>query len=295
MKRKSLGFESMEQRTVLSASAIVAVEHLAAADSPGAHTAVPQQIQPAAENGAEAIRVMPGDFNFDGSVDDVDIDMLCGHMKIALASTSVDTMYDLTEDGIVDGADMDMLIREIIRTEYGDANLDGEIDEVDATMLFQNMFTESSGWNNGDFSCDGVIDGQDFVLWNNYKFTETKLGSGTYGAPSSPTGKLEFEMAHIKTAAPVNAPVEVTAVSSAPETAAPETAAPVTSVAAPVVTAPVIENVAARQTADQTENQDGKMKCTYDKYEGDVTLATGNVADQSPIRFRFASLRRSFR
>ena len=107
----------------------------------------------------------PGDFNNDGMINAVDIDLL----TTAITSRAVESVYDLTLDGVVDMDDMDMLIRDIIHTEYGDADLDGQVDMVDFWMMYRNMYTDSGGWTRGDYNLDGQIDGSDFSVWNQHK------------------------------------------------------------------------------------------------------------------------------
>ena len=78
-------------------------------------------------------------------------------------------MYDLTGNGSVDREDMDAMIRKVIGTEYGDANLDGVVDAEDANVMFSNMFSDATGWSAGDFNGDNVVDGRDMILWNDHK------------------------------------------------------------------------------------------------------------------------------
>ena len=53
----------------------------------------------------------------------------------------------------------------------GDANGDGNVDGSDFVIWNDNKFTSGTDWSTGDFNNDGLTDGQDFVLWNNNKFT----------------------------------------------------------------------------------------------------------------------------
>jgi len=285
MKRKSLGVENLEQRTVLSASAVVALDHLAAADSPAADTAVAQLEM---HGGGEAIRTRLGDFNTDGIVNADDIDMLCGSMNPGFN----DVRFDLNDDGSVDTADMDMLIRDIIGTEYGDLNLDGNIDRLDAGLLFHNMFTEASGWANGDFSCDDLVDGIDFLKWNEFKFTETPLGSRSVASPIivAPTVDQALDTAPVAVAPAVailTAPLDSTLVMAAESPVVTETSAPVQSASVEIVEAPDVTRV-----ADQADVQ--RERSVEPEVSDDASLPTVEQADRSAIRLRFATLRRSF-
>ncbi len=118
-----------------------------------------------------------GDFNNDQVVDDRDIDLLCA----AIRSGDSNPTYDLTGDTFVDMADMDMMIRDVLDTEYGDANLDRSVDGSDFNLWNAHKFGPG-GWRDGDFSCDGSVDGSDFNVWNSFKFS----GSGR-GVPASPS------------------------------------------------------------------------------------------------------------
>ena len=55
----------------------------------------------------------------------------------------------------------------------GDANLDGVVDGQDFIIWNANKFTFTSAWSQGDFNADGTTDGQDFVIWNMFKFQES--------------------------------------------------------------------------------------------------------------------------
>ncbi|HEY6565812.1 MAG TPA: hypothetical protein VIY86_15115, partial [Pirellulaceae bacterium] len=107
-----------------------------------------------------------GDFNHDTVVNAADIDLLCA----AIAGGTHPVLYDLTSDTLVNLDDMDYMIRTILDTEYGDANLDHVIDGSDFNAWNTSKFT-SGGWAQGDFTCDGIVDGSDFNVGNQNKFT----------------------------------------------------------------------------------------------------------------------------
>lgn len=52
----------------------------------------------------------------------------------------------------------------------GDANLDGVVDGQDFIVWNAHKFTSANDWTSGDFNADGVVDGQDFIIWNTFKF-----------------------------------------------------------------------------------------------------------------------------
>ncbi len=59
----------------------------------------------------------------------------------------------------------------------GDANLDGVVDGSDFIVWNQHKFTANSAWCSGDFTADGFVDGQDFIVWNQFKFMSSDVMS----------------------------------------------------------------------------------------------------------------------
>ncbi len=165
MKQRFLRAECLEPRAMLSASLPTA---------PALAAGPPTDARPAQDvltpsTAPQSISLV-GDFNGDNVVNAVDIDMLTDNF-----GNNVESVFDITADGLVDRQDMDMLIRDVIGTEYGDADLDGYVGAFDAFTMLRGMMAGASGWAAGDFSCDGIIDGQDFIEWNRFKFTQTPL------------------------------------------------------------------------------------------------------------------------
>ncbi len=101
---------------------------------------------------------MRGDFNMSGNVDTADIDLLAAN------DGSSDPKFDLDGNGTAEfkyspsglNSDSDILIREIIATEYGDTDLDGRVSLIDLDTLGQH-FGGSGGWADADFSGDGDV------------------------------------------------------------------------------------------------------------------------------------------
>jgi hypothetical protein len=52
-------------------------------------------------------------------------------------------------------------------TYYGDANLDGQVDGSDYTLIDNGFNNHLTGWYNGDFNYDGTVDGSDYTLIDN--------------------------------------------------------------------------------------------------------------------------------
>ncbi len=119
------------------------------------------------------IRVSPylGDFNGDGAVDASDIDAVVGVIR---AGTN-DPAYNLTGESppIVDKADMDELVWNLVfvngnpltrGTSYGDANLDGSVNDADLSLLLANWGIGGVGWAEGSFCCNNESDDNDLSL-----------------------------------------------------------------------------------------------------------------------------------
>jgi endonuclease/exonuclease/phosphatase family metal-dependent hydrolase len=69
--------------------------------------------------------------------------------------------------GLFDGAnpaDSDVLVE---YTYFGDANLDGQVDGSDYTLIDNGFNQKLTGWYNGDFNYDGKVDGSDYTLIDN--------------------------------------------------------------------------------------------------------------------------------
>jgi len=101
-----------------------------------------------------------GDFNGDGLVDSLDIDLLYAHQGNAA--------FDLDGDGDADEDDMDVLIHDILNTEYGDINLDGLVDGTDLAILKTNFASQGVGWSGGDLNGSGLVDVTDLSILAKY-------------------------------------------------------------------------------------------------------------------------------
>ena len=107
----------------------------------------------------------PGDFNHDDVVDDADIDLL----GVQLRQPEPDLAYDLNGDRALNVLDRDMLIKSILGTTYGDANLDGHFNSSDFVQVFQagkyeDQIFANGSWAEGDWNCDGEFDTGDMIL-----------------------------------------------------------------------------------------------------------------------------------
>ena len=107
-----------------------------------------------------------GDFDLNGTVDSQDIDLL----RDAILSAANRPLLEVDGSPGLTYSDFDSLIREVIETVPGDANLDGVVDAVDYSAWSENRFLAGRGWSEGDFNGDGTVDGSDFNLWNAHRF-----------------------------------------------------------------------------------------------------------------------------
>ncbi|MCJ7544826.1 MAG: PEP-CTERM sorting domain-containing protein, partial [Phycisphaerae bacterium] len=87
--------------------------------------------------------------------------------------------YDVSGDSIIGWADSNDLIRTMLGTEYGDANLDLRVDLDDYNLLAAN-FGLTGGWAKGDFNGDKKVNFAD------YQILEVTFGFGTGGSPAPP-------------------------------------------------------------------------------------------------------------
>jgi hypothetical protein len=112
-----------------------------------------------------AIDVVPGDFDLDGALSPLDIDLL--HEEIRLGSRH--TGFDANHDGHVDVGDRDYWVRDLAKTFHGDANFDGVFDTSDLIKIFQSAeyddaVVQNSIWQTGDWTGDAEFDSGDLLL-----------------------------------------------------------------------------------------------------------------------------------
>ena len=136
--------------------------------------------------GGIEVTVISGDFNNDGVWDTEDIDLLTqlGDLVAGVAATNETRKFDLNSDDIINVADVDEWLADAADANglsspylYGDANLDGVVDGSDFLAWNNFKFTESLSWSEGNFQPDGIVDGADFLEWNNNKFQQSDVQS----------------------------------------------------------------------------------------------------------------------
>ena len=119
-----------------------------------------------------------GDFTDDGVVDGEDIDQFCVH----LITGSFGADADLDRDGAVGLHDHQYLVEVILETTAGDANLDGRFDSADFVEIFiageyEDGIERNSTWRTGDWNCDAEFTSEDIV---------TAFLAGAYATASAP-------------------------------------------------------------------------------------------------------------
>ena len=102
---------------------------------------------------------LPGDFNGDCLLTDVDIDLLSEQTRAETHSPK----FDLNDDRLVNQDDRVVWVEELVSTQFGDAGLDGTVGFDDFLALSLN-FSKEGGWADGDFDGSGVIGFEDFLL-----------------------------------------------------------------------------------------------------------------------------------
>ena len=119
--------------------------------------------------------------------------------------------YDLNQDGIVDLADRDRWLAEAAAVAgfaspylLGDANLDGMVDGQDFFIWNSNKFSSTGKWSQGDWNADGITDGQDYIIWSGNKFQSSNVQQAprTPASPAPPFAqsavrKVDAVFAHL--------------------------------------------------------------------------------------------------
>ncbi len=114
-----------------------------------------------------------GDINLDGVVNATDIDVLFIGLQ-TIEDSSLDplfqahaaSVYDLDGDGYADTDDLDYLIHDILNRNYGDANLDGQVNAADLSIISIHWQGFVASWALGVFNGDGYVDEADLAILN---------------------------------------------------------------------------------------------------------------------------------
>lgn len=100
------------------------------------------------------------DFNADSAVTAADIDALFAAIRIG----TVEPRFDLNEDSKVDRGDVEILVKDILRTRLGDTDLNRRVQFADFLRLSANFGKSEKHWADGDFDGNGRVDFADFLV-----------------------------------------------------------------------------------------------------------------------------------
>jgi hypothetical protein len=109
--------------------------------------------------------VRTGDVDGDGRITATDIDKACD----AVIRQDTGKIFDVNRDKKVDLTDVEYLVRDILGTSVGDADLNGVFDSTDLVAAFQagqfeNGAAGRATWATGDWNCDGHFTTTDLVM-----------------------------------------------------------------------------------------------------------------------------------
>lgn len=107
---------------------------------------------------------VPGDFNGDGQLTAIDIDLLSEEVR---AGSNLPE-FDLNDDALVNDDDRTIWVEDLKFTYFGDSNLDGEFNSSDLVFVFTRGKYEdaeplNATWEDGDWNGDAEFNSSDFV------------------------------------------------------------------------------------------------------------------------------------
>ena len=115
----------------------------------------------------------------------------------------MDLSCDMNGDFVVNSQDVDVVVYDILDTQYGDVNLDGKITAADITTINANISsTGNKSWANGDVNGDGFVSTEDLgiakmnLLANLSRYwLEQNCASlnNCDGADTQPDGTVDFK------------------------------------------------------------------------------------------------------
>jgi hypothetical protein len=111
-------------------------------------------------NGSPGTGALDGDVSQDGIVDVFDVDAMLREIRGMTNSPT----FDLTDDGNVNQADLDLLVHDFLGTTVGDSDLDGRVDRFDVVRLARYFGSTVDSWAKSDFNGDGLVDFVDLEL-----------------------------------------------------------------------------------------------------------------------------------
>ncbi|MEM9753803.1 MAG: hypothetical protein AAF916_10520 [Planctomycetota bacterium] len=89
--------------------------------------------------------------------------------KVLVDGERVDFSADMTGDGVINLADMQEIVVEILDTVYGDVDFSGSIEQADLNAVLNNWGATNSGYSGGDFNGSGLVEQGDLnIILNNW-------------------------------------------------------------------------------------------------------------------------------
>ncbi|MEQ9459969.1 MAG: exo-alpha-sialidase [Phycisphaeraceae bacterium] len=116
---------------------------------------------------------LEGDFNSDGVLNLDDLE--------AFYAGTNDLRFDLDGDALVNKTDLYFWIESLFGTSVGDANLDGEVDLIDLSLLASHFGASPAQWSQGDFDLSYGVNLIDLSI------LATDFGSGPPAVPAPAT------------------------------------------------------------------------------------------------------------
>lgn len=110
-----------------------------------------------------------GDFNYNGSLDAMDIDWISAIARNEIVPQLMDErIVDINRDGRVNGIDRTIWIKDVRKSYLGDSDFDGEFNSTDLVSVFgegqyEDAIAANTGWAGGDWNGDGEFDTSDLV------------------------------------------------------------------------------------------------------------------------------------
>ncbi len=143
---------------------------------------------PGAENATGVGGLYRGDVDQDGDVDAADIDFLYDNLGTVGVRFDVALNFgaaSLTDINALVQGDNGVRSEDLFFTDFGDADLDGDVDGRDF-LAWQRGASADSGWALGDFNGDDVVNQLDLQIWQNkYGFVRALTAFSSVPEPSS--------------------------------------------------------------------------------------------------------------
>ena len=127
-------------------------------------TAFPDGFDPLAA-GLTFQRSPEGDFDTNGGLDAVDIQILSERIHDPFRFPWLDGAFDVNSDSQVDKDDLRTWVSDLKATYFGDADLNGEFTSSDMVQVFtagKYETGEEATWAEGDWNGDGGFDSSDY-------------------------------------------------------------------------------------------------------------------------------------